>query len=154
MTNMLTPVEGAGLALVTVAAMELVAYVTHRWIMHGWLWSLHRSHHEPRAGRFERNDWFAVMGALPAIAMIYAGTIGGYGNAWMWLGIGMSGYGLVYAGFHDVIVHRRVPVSWVPRSRYMKRIVQAHRLHHVVETRIGAVSFGFVYAPPVRDLLA
>ena len=36
----------------------------------------------------------------------------------------------------------------------MKRIVQAHRLHHVVETREGNVSFGFIYAPPVRELLA
>ena len=36
----------------------------------------------------------------------------------------------------------------------MKRIVQAHRLHHVVETKAGTVSFGFIYAPPVRDLLA
>ena len=29
----------------------------------------------------------------------------------------------------------------------MKRIIQAHRLHHVVETKQGTVSFGFLVAP-------
>ena len=146
--------EGIAVALAAIAAMEGVAYVAHRWIMHGFMWGLHRSHHEPRSGLLEANDWFAVMGAAPAIALIFAGSVLGFGSALMWLGIGITGYGVIYFGFHDVIVHRRVPVSWVPRSRYMKRIVQAHRLHHVVETKAGTVSFGFIYAPPVRELLA
>ncbi len=145
---------GIAIALAALAAMEGVAYVAHRWVMHGFLWGLHRSHHEPRAGLLEGNDWFAVMGAAPAILLIWAGTLGGFGSALMWLGVGITGYGTIYFGFHDVIVHRRVPVSWVPRGRWMKRIVQAHRLHHVVETKAGTVSFGFIYAPPVRDLLA
>ena len=146
--------EGVAIALAALAGMEAVAYVAHRWVMHGFLWGLHRSHHEPRRGVFERNDWFAVMGAAPAILLIWAGTLGGFGSALTWLGVGITGYGVIYFGFHDVIVHRRFPVSWVPRGRYMKRIVQAHRLHHVVETRAGTVSFGFIYAPPVRELLA
>src|SRR3546814_3380212 len=41
-----------------------------------------------------------------------------------------------------------------PRSSYMKRIVQAHRLHHAVETKDGAVSFGFLWALPVAMLKA
>ena len=36
----------------------------------------------------------------------------------------------------------------------MKRIVQAHRLHHAVETKAGTVSFGFLYAPPAEMLKA
>jgi beta-carotene 3-hydroxylase len=36
----------------------------------------------------------------------------------------------------------------------MKRIVQAHRLHHAVEEREGAVSFGFLWAPPAERLKA
>ncbi|WP_375396022.1 sterol desaturase family protein [uncultured Sphingomonas sp.] len=153
--NLNVPTEaGIAIALAALAAMEGVAYVAHRWVMHGLMWGLHRSHHSPRAGVFEANDWFAVMGALPAIALIFAGTVLGWGSALMWVGVGVTGYGMIYFGFHDVIVHRRVPVSWVPRGRYMKRIVQAHRLHHVVETKAGTVSFGFIYAPPVRELLA
>ena len=41
---------------------------------------------------------------------------------------------------------------YVARSPYMKRIVQAHRLHHVVETKEGTVSFGFLVAPRPEDL--
>ena len=33
-------------------------------------------------------------------------------------------------------------------------IVQAHRLHHAVETKAGAVSFGFLWAPPAETLKA
>ena len=145
---------GVALMLATVAAMEGVAYVAHRWVMHGFMWWLHKSHHEPRTGVFEANDWFAVLGALPAIAMISAGSQLGYGTAWMWIGIGVTIYGVIYFGFHDIIVHRRRAIGWVPRGRWMKRIVQAHRLHHVVETKAGTVSYGFIYAPPVRVLKA
>ena len=61
---------------------------------------------------------------------------------------------MIYFGFHDVIVHRRLPTRYLPRSTYMKRIVQAHRLHHVVETKRGTVSFGFLVAPRPEALKA
>ena len=64
----------------------------------------------------------------------------------------MTGYGLIYALFHDGLVHGRFR-SPLP-LRLMKRLVQAHRLHHAVATRTGAVSFGFLWAPPVRGLKA
>jgi len=135
------------------AVMEVVAYVTHRWAMHGFLWNLHKSHHEPRGGRFEKNDWFAVMGAIPSIALILWGSVNGFNAVW-WIGMGIAGYGAVYFGFHDILVHRRVRHGWNPQQRYLKRIVQAHRLHHVIESRQGTVSFGFLYAPPIRTLKA
>jgi beta-carotene 3-hydroxylase len=50
-------------------------------------------------------------------------------------------------------VHQRLPVARAPRSGYLKRLVQAHRLHHSVRGRDGAVSFGFLYAPPVDRLV-
>ncbi|MBA3837801.1 MAG: beta-carotene hydroxylase, partial [Zymomonas sp.] len=34
---------GVALFLLTVAAMEGVAYVAHRWVMHGFGWFLHES---------------------------------------------------------------------------------------------------------------
>jgi beta-carotene 3-hydroxylase len=144
---------GLGLFLLTVAFMEGFAIVMHRWVMHGFLWSLHESHHRPRTGRFEKNDWFAVIFAMPAISCFAAGALTG-SAALSWIGGGITAYGAIYFGFHDVLVHRRVRHSWIPKSRYMKRIVQAHRLHHVVESKHGTVSFGFIYAPPVRELLA
>lgn len=136
----------------TVAAMELFAYVMHRWVMHGPGWFLHASHHRARTGLFEWNDVYAVVFALPSIVLIYGGVQDGWGAWATALGAGIAAYGAIYFGFHDWIVHRRLHHRIVPRSAYFKRIVQAHRLHHVVESKQGAVSFGFLYAPPVERL--
>jgi beta-carotene 3-hydroxylase len=43
-------------------------------------------------------------------------------------------------------VHQRWPFKYVPRKGYLKRVYQAHRMHHAVKGRDGCVSFGFVYA--------
>lgn len=146
---------GLALFLVTIAFMEVFAYVVHRWVMHGRLgWVLHASHHRPRSGRFELNDLYGVIFALPSIVLLYGGVQAGWGDWATWVGAGIAGYGAIYFGFHDVIVHGRVAHRIVPRSTYFKRIVQAHRIHHAVESREGTVSFGFIYAPPVDRLKA
>lgn len=133
--------------LATVAAMEGFAYVMHRWVMHGPGWFLHASHHRPRKGRWEANDLYFVIFAMPSILLLLGGV------QWHWsdwasaTGAGIAAYGAIYLGFHDIIVHRRIGHRYVPRSPYMKRIVQAHRLHHAVESKAGCVSFGFLVAP-------
>lgn len=138
----------------TVAAMELFAYVMHRWVMHGPGWFLHASHHRPRTGPFEWNDLYAAIFAVPSIVMLWLGVQGGWGDWATAVGAGIAAYGAIYFGFHDWIVHRRLPHRIVPKSAYFKRIVQAHRLHHVVESKHGTVSFGFLWAPPVDELKA
>lgn len=140
---------GLAIAVATVAAMEAVAYLVHRYVMHGFGWGWHRSHHEPRDGIFERNDLYAVVFAVLSMILF------ALGEAWpplWWVGVGMAGYGIIYAIFHDGLVHRRIPLLPVPRSGYLKHLVQAHRLHHAVRERDGAVSFGFLYAPPLPRL--
>jgi beta-carotene 3-hydroxylase len=144
----------AAIFLATLAAMELFAYVMHRWVMHGPGWFLHASHHRERSGPFEWNDLYAVIFAAPSITLIYLGVEAGWGAETTAVGAGIAAYGAIYFGFHDVIVHRRLPHRIVPRSAYFKRIVQAHRLHHAVESKHGTVSFGFLYAPPVERLKA
>ena len=138
----------------TVLGMEGFAYVTHRWVMHGAGWFLHESHHRPRSGNWELNDLYAVIFAIPSIVLILGGVQLGWWWGCTWIGLGIAAYGAIYFGFHDVIVHRRIPTRYLPKSRYMKRIVQAHRLHHVVETRRGTVSFGFLWAPRPEALKA
>lgn len=144
---------GLFLLLATAIGMEAVAYGLHRWVMHSRLgWTLHESHHRERTGWFEANDLYGVLFALPSVALIYAGVHGQLGAWAAWVGAGVAAYGVVYFGFHDVIVHGRIAHRIVPRSRYFRRIVQAHKLHHAVRGREGAVSFGFVWAPPVERL--
>ena len=138
------------LFVASLAGMELVAYLTHKYLMHGPMWFLHESHHVPHEGRFEKNDLFGVFFALPSIVLIYFGTHG-YPPL-LWVGLGMAAYGLVYFGFHDVVVHRRLDMKVKPKSRYMKRIIQAHHIHHKTKVKDGALSFGFLYAPPVDRL--
>lgn len=43
---------------------------------------------------------------------------------------------------------------WSPRRACSKRLLQAHRLHHAVESRDGTVSFGFLIAPSAARLKA
>lgn len=143
---------GIALFVATILAMEAVAYAAHRWIMHGPGWFLHRSHHRRREGRFEANDLYAVIFALPSILLIHGGVNLGWGAWAIWIGAGIAGYGAIYFGFHDVIVHRRIGHRYLPRSLYMKRIVQAHRMHHATHGRRGAVSFGFLWAPKPEAL--
>ena len=139
-----------GIVLLTVVFMELFSIVAHKYIMHGFGWGWHKSHHEPRTGWFEKNDLFAVVFAGVAIALIWFGTEGH--APLQWIGAGMTAYGALYFIAHDGLVHRRWPCSYTPRSGYLKRLYQAHRMHHAVPGKHGAVSFGFLYAPPVTKL--
>ncbi len=139
------------IVLATVIAMEIVATGVHRYVMHGFGWSWHRSHHEPRTGLLEANDLYALVFASIRLLFFAAGT--GVILPW-WVGLGMSVYGALYALLHDGLVHRRLPVGKPPRKGYIKRLVQAHRLHHTSRIREGGISFGFLYAPPLKQLLA
>jgi beta-carotene 3-hydroxylase len=147
-------VSGLLLLLATVIGMELFAYVAHRWVMHGPGWFLHASHHRARHGNFEANDWYAVIFAVPSFVLLLGGVQLGWWPGYAWVGAGIAAYGAIYFGFHDIVVHKRIGHRYVPRSAYMKRSVQAHRLHHVVETKEGTVSFGFLWAPKPEALKA
>ncbi|NIJ21269.1 beta-carotene 3-hydroxylase [Sphingomonas naasensis] len=148
----MNPWLGILLFLGTVAGMEGFACAAHRWVMHGPGWFLHASHHRARTGAFEWNDLYAVVFAIPSIVLLLGGVQLGWWPGCTWIGAGIAAYGAIYFGFHDVIVHKRLPHRYVARSRYMKRIVQAHRLHHAVESKHGTVSFGFLWAPPADTL--
>lgn len=137
------------LVLATIAAMEFVAWSSHKYVMHGFGWAWHRDHHQPHGNFLEKNDLFAIVGAAMSIAMFAIGSplvMGG--AAWepgTWIGLGILGYGIIYTLVHDGLVHQRW-FRWVPKRGYAKRLVQAHRLHHATTSKEGGVSFGFVIA--------
>lgn len=132
--------------IVSAIAMEGVAWFTHKYVMHGFLWFLHEDHHRPRKGVFEKNDLFAVFfGALSATLITVGLT---WGPSWVTaVGFGMAVYGVGYVVFHDMIFHKRLRVP-TPKFAYMQRIIHAHRYHHSSgHAKDGCRAFGFLWAP-------
>ena len=145
----MSPLAASLTVLLTVLAMEGVAWASHRYVMHGFGWAWHRDHHQPHDKLLEKNDLFALVGAAMSIAMFAIGSPWVMGAAaWepgTWIGLGILGYGIIYTLIHDGLVHQRW-FRWVPRRGYAKRLVQAHKLHHATLGKEGGVSFGFVIA--------
>lgn len=123
--------------------MEGVTWLTHKYVMHGFLWYLHRDHHQKEPGFFEKNDWFFVIFAVPSILLILSGTIN---HVW-WMqatGFGIMAYGFAYFVVHDVIIHQRF--KWFSRSRntYVRAIRWAHKMHHKHLNKNEGESFGML----------
>ncbi len=126
--------------------MEGVAWFTHKFIMHGFLWVWHKSHHEPRKGVLELNDLFGFMFAIPSVVLI---VLGAAEFDWRFFaGLGIAFYGFAYFLVHDVFVHQRV--KWLTKTQvpYFKAMRQTHHLHHAVHTKEGAQAFGFLFVLP------
>lgn len=139
---------GIPIAIVTAFGMELVAYLLHKYVMHGIGWYLHESHHRPpetRKGIFEKNDVYSVSFAILAIFLFIEG-IQNIGMPYLWIGIGMTAYGIGYAVFHDVIFHQRIKVKRPQFSKYLNRIIAAHEIHHRYSRGKKGYSYGFLYA--------
>ena len=139
-----------GIVIAVVAIMEVVALLTHKYIMHGWGWGWHESHHIEHDDTFERNDLYAAVFAIPSLLLCVLGSY--FESRILWVGVGMTTYGLLYFFVHDALVHSRWPWRVKPRGKYMTRLLQAHRMHHAVHGKDGCVSFGFLYASEVRKL--
>ncbi len=134
----------------TVAFMEFFAWWAHKYVMHGWGWGWHKSHHEPHDDKVEKNDLYAVVFACCAIILFWTGKE--YWSPATWIALGVTAYGVLYFVAHDGLVHQRWPFRYVPKTGYLKRLYQAHRLHHAVKGRQGCVSFGFLWAPSISLL--
>jgi beta-carotene 3-hydroxylase len=138
-----------GIVAVTVVAMEFIAWSSHKYVMHGFGWGWHRDHHEPHDNMLEKNDLYAIVGAVLSISMFALGSSLVMGaDAWWpgtWIGLGVLAYGVIYTLVHDGLVHQRW-FRWVPKRGYAKRLVQAHKLHHATIGKEGGVSFGFLFA--------
>lgn len=136
----------AALVAATVVAMEGLAWLVHKYLLHGPLWFLHRTHHQPRKGWWEANDWVAVAYAALSAGLVVWGDVHGH---WLfWVGVGIIAYGLLYFTLHDVIVHQRLRFRYRFRHPYLLRVIRAHKIHHKNQGREGGEAFGFLYAAP------
>ncbi len=128
-------------------SMEAVAWLTHKYIMHGLLWILHRDHHKKEsAGFFERNDFFFLIFALPGMAGLFLGMQKSY-NTLFWIGLGITLYGLAYFLVHDVFIHQRFRLFRKTDNAYFKAIRRAHKMHHKHLNKEQGECFGMLWVP-------
>ena len=131
------------ITLFTFMLMEGITWLTHRFVMHGFLWYLHQDHHQKGPGFFEKNDAFFLIFAIPGWLFIMLGLQ--YKNYWIAaIGFGITLYGLAYFIVHEVIIHQRF--KWFTRSNntYIRAIRWAHKMHHKHLDKEEGESFGML----------
>nr|ALE33754.1 beta-carotene hydroxylase 2 [Erythranthe lewisii] len=127
--------------------MEFWARWAHKALWHASLWHMHESHHKPREGPFELNDVFAIINAVPAIALLSYGFFhkGLVPGLCFGAGLGITVFGMAYMFVHDGLVHRRFPVGPVADVPYFRRVASAHQLHH--SEKFDGVPYGLFLGP-------
>ncbi len=131
------------IALLTFCIMEVITWLTHRYIMHGFLWYLHQDHHQPTGNKMEKNDAFFLIFAIPSWLCIMLGLQHKNYIAAA-IGFGIALYGLAYFIVHEVIIHQRI--KWFTRSKnkYIRAIRWAHKMHHKHLGKNNGESFGML----------
>lgn len=135
------------IVLVTFVLMEGATWFIHKYIMHGFLWTLHRDHHDhSHNGDLERNDWFFVIFAIPTIILLYLGVRNGF-SAVFYIGLGIFLYGMSYFFVHDIFIHQRVKIFRHTQNPYFLAIRRAHKQHHKHIDKHEGECFGFLWVP-------
>ena len=133
--------------LIAFIGMEAVAWLTHKYIMHGILWTLHKDHHKKESeGFIEHNDFFFLIFALPGIACLFSGTRNDF-NFFFWIGFGITLYGLCYFFVHDIFIHQRFKILRNSDNKYFNAIRRAHKMHHKHLTKEDGECFGMLWVP-------
>ena len=133
--------------IATFIAMEFVAWFTHKYVMHGFLWNVHEDHHVKEPGFFEKNDLFFLIFAIPSwlcimLGMMYKAPVS------VAIGFGIAVYGLAYFLVHEVFIHQRF--NWFKNSNwlYFRVIRYAHKMHHKHLGKYQGESFGMLIVHP------
>jgi len=131
-------------ALLTFFLMEVITWLTHKYIMHGFLWFLHKDHHQPGKGFFEKNDFFFLIFAIPGWLCIMLGW--SQANWWVVsIGAGITLYGVAYFLVHEIIIHQRFKYFTRSNNTYIRTIRWAHKMHHRHLNKEDGESFGMLF---------
>lgn len=135
------------ITIVTFALMELVTWLTHKYIMHGLLWVLHEDHHQPKYQNiFEKNDAFFIIFAIPSILLFYFGAIPDL-NYLFFIGLGILFYGITYFLIHDVLIHQRFKWFKNTKNKFLLGLRKAHKVHHKHLDKHDGECFGMLFVP-------
>ncbi|MDN3669241.1 sterol desaturase family protein [Echinicola jeungdonensis] len=125
--------------------MELAGWAIHKYLMHGILWKIHKTHHKPSRSFLESNDVFSLVFGGVSILLMWLGH--GNFDFRFWIGIGISIYGFSYFVLHDLLIHKRVKGMKMPKNSILRGIYKAHQAHHSHNKKNGAVAFGLFLVP-------
>jgi beta-carotene 3-hydroxylase len=133
----------------TFAIMEFMAWFTHKFIMHGFLWVLHKDHHHKDHGSWwERNDAFFIFYAIVSILCFIGWDRYGFW-AGLPIGLGIFAYGLAYFFVHDIFIHQRFKMFRNANNWYARGIRRAHKIHHKHLGKDKGECFGML-VPPLK----
>lgn len=133
--------------LATFCFMEFMAWFTHKYIMHGILWKLHKDHHyKDHKSWWERNDYFFLFYAMISIGCFISWS---YYDVWVGLpiGLGIFAYGLTYFFVHDIFIHQRLKMFRNTNNWYARGIRRAHKIHHKNIGKEKGECFGMLLPP-------
>ncbi len=133
--------------LLTFLIMEFMAWFSHKFIMHGFLWSLHADHHKKdHDSWFERNDAFFIFYAVVSMFFffLWQNKILAFGLA---IGLGIFAYGLTYFFVHDIFIHQRFKLFRNANNKYARALRRAHKMHHKHVGKNQGECFGMLLFP-------
>jgi len=130
-----------GIVLGTIGAMELLSWMMHKYLFHGPLWFIHKTHHQQKHSWLEWNDMFSILFAGISLWLMWLGhtTL----DYHLWIGVGISTYGIVYFIFHDWFIHNRFK-AFKTNNKYLLRIRRAHKIHHKSIEKNPSEEFGLL----------
>ena len=128
--------------------MEFMAWFSHKYIMHGFLWSLHKDHHNQnlKTSWWERNDLFFVFYAVISMLFFYSQVELGFKFGFA-IGFGIMAYGFTYFMVHDIFIHQRFKMFRKANNWYAKGVRRAHKIHHKHRGKKDGECFGMLVVP-------
>jgi beta-carotene 3-hydroxylase len=126
--------------------MEFVAWFTHKYVMHGFFWMLHKDHHQVEPGFFEKNDTFFLIFAVPSMILIILGSVNELDYRFF-IGVGIAVYGFCYFLVHDIFIHQRFRLFRRTNNVYMRALRKAHKVHHKHLGKEEGECFGMLIVP-------
>ncbi len=134
------------IALLSFSGMEFVAWFTHKYIMHGFLWHLHKDHHESKKPLLEKNDTFFLIFSIPGALLVFNGADNGFSDVF-YIGLGITIYGFAYFTVHDIFIHQRFKLFRNTKNTYLLALRRAHKIHHKKTMKENGECFGMLIVP-------
>lgn len=132
---------------ITFLFMEFMAWFSHKYIMHGFMWNLHADHHKKNNDSwFEKNDAFFIIYAVISIIffILWRNEILQIGLA---IGAGIFAYGCAYFIVHDIFIHQRFKLFRNANNVYSRAVRRGHKMHHKHIGKEHGECFGMLMVP-------